>query len=73
MFKDVWKGWTVGVTIIFMPLMALVGLLSPEPPPQVWVAVISTPIIAALQGILIAALVVVGLKVASFKKVVIKG
>ncbi len=63
MFKSVWKGWSVGVSVVFTPLLILAALLAPEPPPGIWYAIPLVPAIACLQGIMVGGLVCLGLKI----------
>ncbi|WP_194842700.1 hypothetical protein [Endozoicomonas sp. OPT23] len=67
MFKNIWKGWTVGVSVIFTPLFLLISLVQPDVPTSMLLAVPLIPVIAALQGVLISSLVCLGLKILSFK------
>ena len=68
MFKAVWKGWSVGVTALFTPLLILAALFSPEPPPNIWLVIPMVPFIACFQGALIGALVCLGLKIWPIKE-----
>ena len=68
MFKQVWKGWTIGVSIVFTPLFFIAALVQPDAPASMLLAVPLVPVIAAFQGVLIGATICLGLKVLSFKK-----
>ena len=63
MFKTVWKGWSVGVTVLFTPLLILIALFSPQVPANIWIAIPLVPVIACLQGIMVGGLVCLGLKI----------
>ncbi len=67
MFKQIWKGWTIGVSIIFIPFLILSALLQADVPKSMIFAIPLVPVIAALQGVLIAAVICLGLKVLSFR------
>ncbi|WP_444911337.1 hypothetical protein [Microbulbifer sp. PAAF003] len=67
MFKQVWKGWTASVSVIFTPLILIAALIQPDAPENLLLAVPLVPVIAAGQGVLIGALVCFGLKILSFK------
>jgi len=62
MFIQVVKGWAVGITILFVPVIILEVALSPEVPILMLLAIPVVPIIGALQGVLIGAIVCLGLK-----------
>tara|TARA_R110002049_G_scaffold308857_1_gene514517 strand:+ start:59 stop:289 length:231 start_codon:yes stop_codon:yes gene_type:complete len=68
MFKAVWKGWTVGASVLFIPLFILVALFSPKPPLFIWLVIPMVPFIACLQGVLIGVLVCIGLKIWPIKE-----
>ncbi len=68
MFKQIWKGWTVGVSVIFTPLFFILALVQPGIPENMLLVVPLVPVIAAGQGVIIGALVCFGLKILSFKK-----
>ena len=68
MFKQILKGWTIGVSIIFTPLLLIVALVQTDAPKNMIFAVPIVPVIAAFQGVLIGAIICLGLKVLSFKK-----
>ncbi|WP_299948035.1 hypothetical protein [uncultured Microbulbifer sp.] len=68
MFKQIWKGWTKAVSVIFTPLFLIVALVQPDAPENMLLGVPLVPVIAAGQGILIGAMVCLGLKILSFKK-----
>ena len=68
MFKKVWKGWTVGVSAVFTPILFLVALIQPDAPKSMLLAVPLVPVIAAGQGVLIGGIVCIGLKILSLKK-----
>ena len=63
LFTRVWRGWAVGVSVVFVPISLLVAVLSDEAPDQLLYLIPVVPLIAALQGLLVAALVVLGLKI----------
>ena len=65
MFKQVWKGWTVGVSAVFLPVFLIVALVQPNTPDKLLFAIPLIPIIAAGQGILIGVIVCLGLKIVS--------
>lgn len=58
-FKLVWRGWFVGVSAIFTPLFAILALL-PDGPSVPLFSVPIVPLVAALQGVLVGALVLLG-------------
>jgi hypothetical protein len=61
-FKLVWRGWFVGVSAIATPLFAILALLPDAPPvPLFFVPIV--PLVAALQGLLVGALVLIGLTI----------
>lgn len=62
-FKMVWRGWFVGATIIFIPLIMLTIMLSPEAPKSILLSVFLIPLIAALQGLIVGGLVILGLTI----------
>ncbi|MEE8057092.1 MAG: hypothetical protein V3T17_04560 [Pseudomonadales bacterium] len=68
MFKQIWKGWTVSVSIIFTPLFLFIALAQPDVPEGMLLVVPLVPVIAAGQGVLIGAMVCLGLKVLSLRK-----
>jgi len=69
MFKKVWLGWTIGVSVVFVPVFILVSLVQPDAPKSMLFAIPILPLIAAFQGVLIGGLVCLGLKVQSkFKR-----
>ena len=61
-FKLVWRGWFVSVTAIFTPLFAILALL-PGTPSVPLFSVPIIPLVAALQGVLVGALVLLGLTI----------
>jgi len=63
MFKAVCRGWFVGVSVLFTPMLVLIALFSPEAPPNIWFAIPLVPVIAGVQGVLVGALVCLGLKI----------
>ncbi|WP_445360965.1 hypothetical protein ACJJIL_00905 [Microbulbifer sp. EKSA005] len=67
MFTQIWKGWTTGVSVIFTPLFLIAALVQPDAPGNMLLAAPLVPIIAAGQGVLVGALVCLGLKILSFK------
>ncbi|WP_299941928.1 hypothetical protein [uncultured Microbulbifer sp.] len=67
MFKQIWKGWTTSVSVIFTPLFLIAALVQPEAPDNMLLVVPLVPVIAAGQGVLIGELVCLGLKILSFK------
>ena len=60
LFKQVWKGWFVGVSVLFTPILLLVALFAPEAPPQMAFGVLMVPVIAAFQGVIVGGLVLLG-------------
>lgn len=68
MFKQIWKGWTTAVSVIFTPLVLVIALVQPDVPENMLLAVPLVPVIAAGQGVLIGALVCIGLKILALKK-----
>ncbi|WKD48223.1 hypothetical protein [Microbulbifer spongiae] len=68
MFKQIWKGWTTSVSVIFTPLFLIVALVQPDAPENMLLAVPLVPVMAAGQGVFIGAMVCLGLKILSFKK-----
>ncbi|WKD49604.1 hypothetical protein [Microbulbifer spongiae] len=67
MFKQIWKGWTTAVSVIFTPLFLIVSLVQPNAPESMLFAAPLVPFIAAGQGVLIGALVCLGLRILEFK------
>lgn len=63
LFRAVWRGWFVGATVVLVPLMLLAALLRPEAPVQMFVAPLLVPLITAIQGIFVGALVVLGVTI----------
>ena len=63
LFTKIWRGWAVGVSAVFVPIFLLVAVLSDETPDQLIYVIPVVPLVAALQGLLVAALVVLGLKI----------
>ena len=61
-FKLVWRGWFVGVSAIATPLFAIHSLLAAAPSVPLYFLPI-VPLIAALQGLLVGALVLLGLTI----------
>jgi len=68
MFKQIWKGWTIGISIIFIPLFLIASLVQTDAPENMIFTVLLVPFIAAFQGVIIGAIICLGLKVLSFKK-----
>ena len=72
LFRLVWRGWFVSVTVIFVPLYLvshLIGIGGGDSVSGVssLVIVVLIPIIAALQGVVVGALVVLGNKIKPIK------
>lgn len=63
LFKLVWRGWFVGATLLFIPLYFLLVLLEPEIPKESMLAIPLIPIITAVQGIIVGALVLLGVSI----------
>ncbi|MEZ5615987.1 MAG: hypothetical protein R3E35_12320 [Rhodocyclaceae bacterium] len=61
-FKFVWRGWFVGVSVILTPVLLLVSILNPDVPKEMVFAVALVPVIAAMQGVMVGGIVVLGLK-----------
>ena len=68
MFKQIWKCWTVAVSVVFTPLFLIAALVQPDVPGNMLLAVPLVPVIAAGQGVLIGAAVCFGLKILAIKK-----
>ena len=68
LFKQVWRGWFVGVSVLITPLALLAALLAPETPPQMVFGVLMIPVIAAAQGIIVGGLVLLGLTIWPFER-----
>ena len=68
LFKQVWRGWFVGVSVLITPLALLAALLAPETPPQMVFVVLMIPVIAAAQGIIVGGLVLLGLTIWPFER-----
>ena len=63
LFKHVWRGWFVGVSVLFTPLFLLAALFAPDAPPQMMFGVFMIPIIAAFQGVFAGGLVLLGVTI----------
>lgn len=68
LFKHVWRGWFVGVSVIFTPIFLLAALFSPDTPPQMAIGALMVPVIAALQGVMFGGLVVLGVSIWPLKE-----
>lgn len=60
LFTLIWRGWCVGISVLFTPLFLLAVLFSTGVPKYLLLAI---PLIAALQGAMLAAIVILGLKI----------
>lgn len=73
LFDTVWRGYVVGMTVIFIPF-ALLGLLasifpnSDESVLEMVLFLVMVPVIAGFQGIMFGGLILLGLKVWPPKK-----
>jgi hypothetical protein len=61
-FKFVLRGWFLGVSVIFTPVLMLVSIFNPDVPKEMAFAIPLVPAIAAMQGIMVGGIVVLGLK-----------
>lgn len=68
LFKHVWRGWFVGVSVLFTPILLLVALFAPEAPPQMAFGVLMVPVIAAFQGGIVGGLVMLGVTIWPIKQ-----
>lgn len=66
-FKMVWRGWFVGATIIFVPMILLAIFLIPQLPISATFLVLLAPVVTAFQGVIFGGIVVLGLKVWPFQ------
>lgn len=66
-FKMVWRGWFVGATIVFVPMILLTIFLIPQLPISAIFAVLLVPVVTAFQGVIFGGVVVLGLKVWPFR------
>ena len=65
LFKVVWRGWFYGILVIFLPFFVVAALVIGFGAGK-WEALlypVMVPFIAAVQGVLVAWLVLLGLKV----------
>ena len=66
LFKTIWLGWVIGVSTIFIPIFIFAGfsagpaLFKEDPNPFMFALII--PIVVALQGVFIGAVILLGLK-----------
>jgi len=67
-FKLIWRGWFVGATVFFMPMFILFFILHPEAPRSAVASVLLIPLITWIQGIFLACIVLLGLKIWPIKK-----
>jgi len=72
-FSIIWRGWFIGVTVIFMPISLIAGVAallsrSQENSFEILAGVVMVPIIAAMQGIIISGIILLGLKLWPPKK-----
>ena len=68
LFKLVWRGWFVGVTVLFVPLLLVAVIISPETPPEMKYGILMVPFIAAAQGALVGGLVLLGVTIWPIKR-----
>lgn len=61
-FTDVWRGWSIAMTVLSAPVVLLYIVLVPEQRAEVWPVIFLVPIIAMGQGVMIGAVVVLGNK-----------
>jgi hypothetical protein len=61
-FWFVWRGWTIAVIAIFLPITILFIIFVPEQRTEMWPAIFIVPLVAAGQGVLIAIGVLLGNK-----------
>jgi len=61
-FKWVWRGWFVGVSVIFTPIFLLITFFHPDMPYKSAFMIPLVPVIAALQGLIVGGIVIAGLK-----------
>ncbi|MFV8783210.1 hypothetical protein ACNKU7_12385 [Microbulbifer sp. SA54] len=63
LFAKIWRGWSVGVSVLFLPVLLVVSLMADETLDQFMYVIPAVPLIAAFQGFLVAGLVMLGLKI----------
>ena len=73
LFKVVWRGWFIGTTAIFMPILLLAAITKILPNSdsssyEVVLGILMVPLIAAMQGMLAGGLVLLGLKLRPVKE-----
>tara|TARA_R100000005_G_C4853521_1_gene118641 strand:+ start:268 stop:510 length:243 start_codon:yes stop_codon:yes gene_type:complete len=68
-FIYVWRGWSIGMTSIFLPIAILFNILAPESRPEMWLSIVMIPVIAMGQGLMIAGGVLLGNKIWSLKNI----
>ena len=68
LFKHVWRGWFVGISVLFTPILLLVALFAPDAPPQMAFGVLMIPVIAAFQGVIVGGLVMLGVTIWPIKQ-----
>ena len=59
-FKLVWRGWFVGASILFIPFFLFIVIFGQNIPIESLLAIPLIPIITAVQGIFVGALVLLG-------------
>lgn len=65
MFFDIWKGWSIAVSCIFVPVAIIFAVFCPESAggAALYFFPVMVPLMAALQGVLVATIVCLGLKI----------
>lgn len=58
----VWRGWFVGGSVLLAPILLVLGLTG-DRPRELLLAALLTPVITAVQGLLVGALVLLGLRI----------
>jgi hypothetical protein len=62
LFVLIWRGWFVGGSLLLAPILLVLGLMG-DRPRELLLAALLAPVIAALQGLMVGALVLLGLRI----------
>ncbi|ERS10719.1 hypothetical protein RYH70_01585 [Alloalcanivorax xenomutans] len=63
LFKSIWRGWFVGMTVTFVPFILLWTFVRLEASLHTVLMVFMVPVVAALQGVFVGGLVLLGLTI----------
>jgi hypothetical protein len=63
LFLLIWRGWFTFTTVVFTPIFLLSCLFVPGVSKEMLIAVPIIPIVAAMQGAILAAVILLGLKI----------